>query len=172
MGNRGVLLTKQNKPRLFTSEKRWIICELEFKGRKRPLMQPGRYTELFFFDEATALAAGHRPCFECRRHSAKEFKDLAGFKTFPELDSQLHTERTHPQLYTEDWISLPDGAMIACQGAAYLVCKGQLYQWSFDGYRSTDPQNLTNQSLTLLTPATTIQVMRKGYQVKIGSFIS
>lgn len=169
MGNRGVLLSRSGTFRPFTSEKRWIICELEFKGRRRPLMQPGLYTELFFLDEVTALAAGHRPCFECRREAAKEFKDLAGFKSFPELDAQLQRERTSPQMLTEDWQSLPDGAMIACLGQAFLVCRGQLYSWSHAGYQSEDFDPTASPDLTLLTPATTLNVLNKGYKAQIGS---
>lgn len=168
MGNRGVLLSRTGTFRPFTSEKRWIICTLEFKGRRRPLMQPGLFTELFFLDEATALAAGHRPCFECRREAAREFKELAGFKSFPELDAQLQTERMSPETLTQDWQSLPDGAMIACLGQAYLVSSGQLYSWSHAGYQSAHLDAATGPDLTLLTPPTTLKVLSRGYQVQIS----
>lgn len=77
MGNRGGALHDDDRRIVRDqSSQRWIICLTEFKGRRRPVMQPGRYTELFFLDEATALAAGHRPCFECRRADAERFADL------------------------------------------------------------------------------------------------
>src|SRR4051794_26424644 len=75
MGNRGVLHDADARIVRRWQGKRWIACVLEFKGRWRPVMAPGRYTELFFLDEATALAAGHRPCAECRRRRFDEFRD-------------------------------------------------------------------------------------------------
>ena len=169
MGNRGVLLGRTGTFQPFTSEKRWIICQLEFKGRRRPLMQPGLYTELFFLDEATALAAGHRPCFECRREAAKKFRDLAECKTFPELDAQLHKERTSPHPLVEDWHSLPDGTMIAQLDQAFLVCRGNLYKWSHSGYEAAELFPALSQEIILLTPLTTIKILSKGYKPQIDA---
>jgi len=75
MGNRGVLHDDERRIVRFSQGRRWIACLTDVKGRRRPLMTPGRYTELFFLDEATALAAGHRPCWECRRADALRFRD-------------------------------------------------------------------------------------------------
>src|SRR6202451_2054834 len=75
MGNRGVLHDAEGRIKRVWQLKRWIVCVLEFRGRKRQVMTPGRYTELFFLDEATALAAGHRPCAECRRQRFNAFRD-------------------------------------------------------------------------------------------------
>src|SRR5262249_11244908 len=99
MGNRGVLHDGEGRIVRPWRQKRWIACLLQFKGRKRAVMSPGRYTELFFLDEATALAAGHRPCAECLRDRFTAFRDAwirgraAGKVTAPEIDSRLHTER-------------------------------------------------------------------------------
>lgn len=171
MGNRGVLVSRSGTKKPFTSEKRWIICLLEFKGRRRPLMQPGLYTELFFMDEATALSAGHRPCFECRREAAKLFRDLAGFKSFPELDARLHAERMSPQTLHEPWQDLPNGAMLGCGGRALLVLNGGLLEWSFNGYQPVDPSPLDKKSALLLTPQTTIEVLKRGYPVQISGSV-
>jgi len=101
-GNRGVLHDRRGEIRRHHDGERWIYCRLEFRGRRRELLQPGRYTELFFLDEATALAAGHRPCMECMRERAVEFRDAwAGANptvaTEPmrvtTIDSILHDER-------------------------------------------------------------------------------
>lgn len=172
MGNRGVLLSRTGTFRPFTSEKRWIICTLEFKGRKRPLMQPGLYTELFFLDEVTALAAGHRPCFECRTEEAKHFRDLAGFKSFPELDAQLHAERFDAQPLQEDWQKLPNGAMISCAGKALLVFNEGLYEWSFDGYQPVNLAELKIIEASVLTPQTTIAVLKRGYPAQMSLTVS
>src|SRR5215204_4373861 len=105
-GNRGCLHDRQGTIRRSFAVKRWIACRLEFKGRKRPLLRPGRYTELFFLDEATAFAAGHRPCAECRRADFNRFREawvranLPGEEPaqvlVPTIDARLHGERIGP----------------------------------------------------------------------------
>src|SRR5690349_17975636 len=93
-GNRGCLHDAQGRIRRTHAVKRWIGCRLEFKGRRRvPLMGPGHYTELFFLDEATAFAAGHRPCAECRRADYDRTLALLGEPGADALDARLHAER-------------------------------------------------------------------------------
>src|SRR5437879_1969205 len=97
MGNRGVIHDRDGRIRKPWRVKRWLICLLQFKGEKRAVMTPGLYTELFFLDEATALAAGHRPCALCRRERYNAFRDAWHVgETRPSaiaIDERLHTER-------------------------------------------------------------------------------
>src|SRR5580704_9279628 len=121
MGNRGVLHDEESRIRRKWQGKRWIVCVLEFRGRKRKVMTPGRYTELFFLDEATALAAGHRPCAECRRERFNAFRS-AWQKAHPskntqptasEIDNRLHSERVSPEyLFVAKLAELPNGAFV------------------------------------------------------------
>jgi methylphosphotriester-DNA--protein-cysteine methyltransferase len=126
MGNRGCLHDEHGSIRRFHSGKRWIFCRLEFKNRKRELMQPGLYTELFFLDEATAFAAGHRPCAECMRDRFGEFRDrwaVANAEasgtavSAAAIDRVLHDERIGPGrskvTFRATVGELPDGALLA-----------------------------------------------------------
>ena len=160
------------RPRLYAS-KNWICCVLEFKGRKRKLMQPGLYTELFFLDEATAWAAGHRPCFECRRADAMRFAEtwnaingVGGRAAATDMDRRLHAERIDGHgrkvTYEARLSDLPDGAMVRHQGQPALVFGGCLLPWSFAGYRPAVVV-ARETALPVLTPPTTIAVMRAGY---------
>jgi hypothetical protein len=131
-GNRGCLHDDHGRIRRSHQVKRWIACRLEFRGRRRgPLMQPGRFTELFFLDEATALAAGHRPCALCRRGDydflvevwASLHEDQRGADA---IDSQLHRERIAPgsgkrSLHTASFDELPDGTFVLESGEPWLV---------------------------------------------------
>ncbi|MEH6488276.1 hypothetical protein [Hyphomonas oceanitis] len=171
MGNRGGCFHRPDqtlKPRHWAT-RQWIICQLEFKGRKRPLMQPGLYTELFFLDEATALAAGHRPCFECRRDAAKAFRDATGLpapvrvgdldaRIAGEVQSVLKGETARESISPA---SLPDGAFFAVDGAAFLKQGATARLWSFSGYGA--PAALP-ASAQRLTPATTCAALANGYR--------
>ncbi|MDH4389289.1 MAG: hypothetical protein QE269_11260 [Fimbriimonas sp.] len=187
-GNRGCLHDRNGNIKWLQKTDRWIICELSFKDRRRPLFQPGKYTELFFMDEATALAGGHRPCMECRRPSAKQFLELTGFNTVTSLDAQLSSERLIDGPVIEDPLSLPNGAMVGWQFTAYLVYEGSFYRWSFDGYErvasiqqdveSTVIPNspgltrlkttFSNERVKLLTPLTSVRALKLGYPVQIS----
>ncbi len=153
--------------------KMWISCVLDWRGRKRDVMPPGRWTALFFLDEATALAAGHRPCGYCRRADHRWFgaawQAAQGLDVRPyawEMDVALHSERvdrartklTRPARFGE----LPDGAMVIREGQPALVTGGALLRWSFDGY---GPPELVSAetSLTLLTPPSIVAALAAGY---------
>ena len=170
MGNRGCLHDAAGRIRRAWQLKRWIICELEFKGRHRPVMQPGRYTELFFLDEATALAAGHRPCAECRRPAFLAF--LAAWAAgrpggdtprVPALDEVLHRERTAPP-WQAPLDTLPDGAFVALPGdpRPFLVLGGALLAWTPGGY--TDRAARPPAAVEVLTPRSTVEALRAGYR--------
>jgi hypothetical protein len=183
-GNRGVIhdpATKTLLSRRWTT-KAWIICECAFRGRRREVM--GRnarsgnagWTELFFLDEVTALAAGHRPCFYCRRQRAREFAEcyadafgIAGAKA-PEIDARLHGERlasggVPPTLREAEIRSLPDGAMVAAGRRAFALHRGKLREWGFEGWRRESvPIADLGADIRLLTPPTTVAVLRSGFR--------
>src|SRR5262249_26214904 len=148
---------------------------LQFKGRKRAVMSPGRYTELFFLDEATALAAGHRPCAECLRDRFTAFRDAwirgraAGEVTAPEIDSRLHTERLGPgctkRTYRADLDELPDSVFVRLPGQgedAWLVRGALLLAWSAGGYHERLPRP-RGVEVVVLTPLSTVAAIRAGF---------
>jgi len=174
MGNRGILhdSARHLHPARRWTHKSWICCLCAFKGRRRVPMTPGRYTELFFLDEATALAAGHRPCFECRRADAQRFtaawSDGNGTSSpsAKDMDAVMHGERLdrrkkrlHPLPAPPG--ALPDGAMVADENGAYLVLNGELLPWSFDGYA---PPVSDLSEPKLLTPPSIVGALAGGYR--------
>jgi hypothetical protein len=171
-GNRGCLHDAEGNIKRFAANKRWIVCVLEFKGRRRsPLLRPGRFTELFFLDEATALAAGHRPCAECQRATYNQFRQAwaAGNRwdelpSADELDEALHAERWegHGRRFVDvDVESLPIGAMFALDDQPYLVGREHCRSWTPGGYGT--PEALPTGRVTLLTPPSTVEAIRQGY---------
>lgn len=175
-GNRGCLHDEQQHIRRHFQGMRWIICLLEFKGRKRNLMTPGHYTELFFLDEATALAAGHRPCAECQRERFTRFRDvwatanpeLAGTShpSATVLDSALHQERTATiddgERSCMSIETMPDGVFVTDdEHDAYLVLKGRLARWSPAGYER--PTAALQYPARVLTPASVVRTLAAGY---------
>ena len=179
-GNRGILHdpdTRTLHNRRWTNPA-WIICVLDFQGRRRePMGRNGRdggagWTELFFLDEVTALAAGHRPCFYCQRQRAKAFlaasDDEVGQQTAPALDRRLHGERLastarQPTIIPNDQLAgLPDGAMVADGDAAFAVREGRLMRWTFNGYAEASPPR--GRALMLVTPATSLGALMRGYE--------
>lgn len=182
-GNRGIIHDPETKTLL---KKRWalqawIICALEFGGRRRvPMGRNGRggkagWTELFFLDEVTGLAAGHRPCFFCRRARAVDFVTRFG-RAFhieapraPMIDQRLHRERMasggHPPTVTlAELHDLPDGAMVATPEKIYALRAGRALEWSFAGYSGPIAfERLEEQPLRLVTPPTTIEILRQGF---------
>jgi hypothetical protein len=174
-GNRGILhdpTTRTLLARRWTNPA-WITCVCEWKGRRRQVMGARSWTELFFLDEATALAAGHRPCFECRRADAVRFRDawargrrLATQPKAGEIDQVLHAERLddrakrrHPLPAPAE--TLPDGAMVALNEQAFLIVSGHVRPWAPSGY---GPIVAPPQMLELLTPPSTVEALRQGYR--------
>jgi hypothetical protein len=176
-GNRGCLHDAQGRlaARRWRS-RAWITCLLAFKGRRRRLMMPGRYTELFFLDEATAFAAGHRPCAECRWRDYQRFRRcwpaLAG-RPVAEIDAVLHGERVDRQgrqiRRRVAFDRLPDGSFVALEPApdtAYLKYRGALFPWSLDGY-GPPIAHPAGAPVLLLTPPALVAVIERGYPVAI-----
>jgi hypothetical protein len=171
-GNRGCLHDSSGRIRRPWQVKRWIACRLEFRGRRRsPLMQPGRYTELFFLDEATALAAGHRPCAECRREDYDRFatfwRTLHGEVGADRIDARLHGERVDAttrerRLHGAAFDELPDGAFVLHQGAPRLVLGDALLEWSVAGYVGSTPR--PGGRATLVTPPSLVAAVAEGWE--------
>lgn len=174
MGNRGIIHDPATRMLLRRrwSTKAWITCACTYKDHHREVMSRQSWTELFFLDEATALAAGHRPCFFCRRDAARSFQAAwkaghgGGAKpTAGEMDATLHRQRLiggkkrlHP--LPTPLSHLPDGAMVAVGNEAYLVVAQRTFLWSADGYFAADPPSDIDG---LLTPPATVKAMLAGY---------
>jgi hypothetical protein len=161
-GNRGRLHDAHGVIRRQWQVKRWISCRLEFRGRRRPggPMAPNRYTGLFFLDDATALAAGHRPCAECRNADYRSFLALTGAAGADELDERLHGERLQ-RLHTARLEDLPDGAFVLEDDEPFLVLGGELLRWTPGGYTERRPRPRGNA--TLVTPPTSVRVLVSGW---------
>jgi hypothetical protein len=160
-GNRGRLHDEHGRIRRQWQVKRWISCRLEFRGRHRVggPMPPGRYTGLFFLDEATAFAAGHRPCAECRRDDYNRFTSIWGAKA-DAIDEVLHRERLqrfHPARLED----LPDAAFVVVDDAPFLVLGDKLLRWTPGGYTERRPRR--RGKATLVTPPSTLRVLASGW---------
>ncbi len=180
MGNRGCLHDDAQRIRRSFVGKRWIICVLEFRGRHRPVMSAGRYTELFFLDEATALAAGHRPCAECqheryllfRRTWAAGNRELVrGTPSAEEMDRLLHDDRLDASGEKRTFVTkvslLPPGTMAADpSGTPWLVLSNRLAMWAPSGYSRSIPKPARGE-LRVLTPCTVVRALALGYPVMI-----
>ena len=173
-GNRGCLHDERGRIRRRFNGKRWIACRLEFRGWQRgPLLQPGKFTELFFLDEATAFAAGHRPCALCRNADYKHFTEIwhglhPGQAGADAIDAQLHGERVDPrtraQLHHEAPLDeLPDGAFVFHDRAPWLVRGGDLLRWTASGYTDRRPRPTQAQAV-LITPPSLVAVLRTDWQ--------
>lgn len=175
MGNRGVLHNTDKVLKRQFKNKAWIICLLKFKGRKRQLMSPNAYTELFFLDEATAFSAGHRPCAECRRSRYNEFrtawmdgnqcKERSAIRA-PQMDVVLNRERIKDDkkvTWSSPLSDLPHGAMFEVDQKSYAICDGKILEWSFDGYRSADHQTFP-ENVDVLTPRSVVRVFASGFR--------
>lgn len=162
-GNRGVLHGPDGRLRRERShERRWIVCVLQFKDRHLELNLPGRYTGLFFLDEATALAAGHRPCAECRRADFLQFLARFGARRAPEVDAELAIQRGRTSSLETRWESLPDGTMVDDGNGPLLVAEGALHRWSQGGYAPVS--SASTQPTKLLTPPATVAALAAGYR--------
>jgi hypothetical protein len=183
LGNRGCLHDEHQQIRRTYQLQRWIICQLEFKGRRHIIMTPGHYTELFFLDEATALAAGHRPCVECSRDRFNEFRavwaqantDLVGSARplATTIDAILHRERIHADgrkiTYPDRLAALPDGAFIQRANAetAWLMLGDRLLAWSPFGYTQRVSRPVEDIMVDVLTPRSIVRALATGYQARL-----
>jgi hypothetical protein len=172
-GNRGIIHDPATKTLLKKrwSTPAWLTCVLEFRGRRRKVMARRSWTELFFLDEATAFAAGHRPCFFCRRDDANRFRAAweagNGLKDVlaPEMDAMLHRERfasskkLHPLPMKIE--KLPDGTMVQDGGDSFLIAQGRAFLWSPAGY--TLAARALDHAM-LLTPPSTLRAFAAGYR--------
>lgn len=169
MGNRGGKFHRDDRTlsKRRWSSRHWICCELHYKNNHHEPMGKG-WTALFFLDELTALAAGHRPCFYCRRREAKHFLFLADPQmTAPAADDILHGQRRASRKAdapapVAKIADLPDGAMVARDGEAYAVRGTRLLRWSFDGYTDALPRRAM-RSAELLTPPLFVTILARGY---------
>jgi hypothetical protein len=173
-GNRGCLHDGAGIVRRQWGAKLWIACLTEFKGRRRPLLLPGKFTELFFLDEAVALAAGHRPCAECRRADYDRFRAAWASARLPpaphagDLDRILHAARRdragHQQRHVVPFASLPDGAFVAADDdRALLVLGDRLLPYDPAGYGPSRPRPAAGPA-EVLTPAPLVAVLGAGYR--------
>ena len=173
-GNRGIIHDPATKTLLKKrwSSPAWITCVCEFRGWRRKVMGGRSWTELFFLDEATAFAAGHRPCFFCRRDDANRFREAwekgngVTDVRAREMDRALHRERLergkkrlHPLPMPVK--QLPDGAMVQAGEESFLIVQGRALQWSVAGYGETDG---AIENALLLTPPSTLRALRVGYR--------
>lgn len=168
LGNRGVLHNASGVIVRRSQVRRWITCELEFRGRRRPLMTPGRYTELFFLDEAVALAAGHRPCAECRWGDYQRYRSLwAGAPAADEMDAVLARERAlvDGRRVTVAMSNPPTGAFVVYDGGFWVVVGAGMHRWGFAGY--TDRVRVP-EVVDVVTPPATVAVLAAGYVARVA----
>jgi hypothetical protein len=168
MGNRGGKFHRDDRTlgkRRWTS-RHWICCDIHYKNKQHDAMGQ-YYTSLFFLDEVTALAAGHRPCFFCRRKEAQHFLSLAEPALMADaadliLHEQRFASRTKNITQERAIADLPDGAMVAIGGAPYAVRGDQLLRWSFEGYRDTHVRRTVKRA-TLITPPLFVTILANGF---------
>jgi len=173
-GNRGCLHDEDGRIRRRFAVRRWLACRLEFRGwRRGTLLQPGKFTELFFLDEATALAAGHRACALCRREDYVRLGAIwrnlhPGQAGADAIDAQLHEERLDPasggrRLHDAPFEGLPDGAFVIEEGVASLVLGDELLAWTPAGYAARRPRP-EQERATVITPPSLVEVLRSGWK--------
>lgn len=176
MGNRGHIHNEHHQIIRPFKLKAWITCKLEYKGRSREIMAANHYTELFFLDEATAFAAGHRPCCECRREDYNKFKRAwlkrnPGYKlnyktSVRDIDGIIQMERINKdgskKTYKKNSRDLPDGTFITINDKPYLLFMQSLYLWTPSGYIEKKPFTRSGTSI-VLTPKSIVNVFRVGY---------
>lgn len=178
LGNRGIIHNAAREVVAPWRSKAWITCRLHFPGVRRRVFSPHTWSELFFLDEATAFAAGHRPCAYCRRERYNEFKQAwcaanhAGHKLpATAIDARLHAERVAPdggkRIASARFGNLPPGTFVLLDGAPCLLWRGRLFAWSHTGYtllRSTVP---AGARIGVLTPASIVALFRMGFRPQV-----
>lgn len=169
MGNRGCIHDGFEIVRPWNG-RRWIICRLEFKGWVAPKWEPGRWTALFFHDEAVALAAGHRPCALCRRLDYERYRDAVGASGADDIDTRLHHDRLDgraKRVHHRRWGDLPAGVFVDTDGVPAVVLDDAIVPWdSVAGYGALRPRPARGTA-TVLTPATSVTAIAAGYPVQI-----
>jgi hypothetical protein len=173
-GNRGIIHDPATKTLLRKrwASKAWLICRRDYKGRRRDVMAGRSWTELFFLDEAVALAAGHRPCFLCRREAAESFRAAWAASIGMEkpsaaaMDAVLHRERSsgggsRVQTMPAPFRELPSGTVVVASGAAYTIAAGSAFRWTERGY---EPPEAIHDADSLLTPPSTFMALLAGYR--------
>ncbi len=182
MGNRGVLHTGTGARETVRSHRgrAWITCVLDFRDRRVPQWQPGRYTPLFFLDEAVSLAAGHRPCAECRRADFNEFRSAWAQFTgdavpprAPQLDAVLHGQRMplgdrERRLVRSGWSDLPDGVFVLVEQGPAVVVQDQLTPWRPDNTYGAPVERPRRGTASVITPPASLGALRAGYPVQIA----
>lgn len=181
MGNRGRLHEGRGTRTVVRNHqtKAWITCALEFWGRRAAQWEPGHYTPLFFLDEAVALAAGHRPCAECRRPAYTEFRRLvaqahdATQLLAPDLDRLLHAERwdgarRERRLHEVRWPDLPPGAFVLLAQGPALVADDHLTPWRPDNSYGAAIDRPRSGPATVITPPSVVMALRQGYPVQVA----
>ena len=181
MGNRGRLHdgASTREVRRHHVGRAWITCALAFRDRHVDQWHPGHYTPLFFLDEAVALAAGHRPCAECRRADYVRFRDLVAAGLWaerlaaPDLDRVLHEERWDSRhrarrLHAAAWGGLPDGAFVLLDAGPARVAGDLLVPWQPDNTYGAPVRRPGGGAATVVTPPSTLDALRRGYPVQVG----
>jgi hypothetical protein len=177
MGNRGRLHEGRGTREIVRNHlhKTWITCVLSFRDRRVAQWEPNRYTPLFFLDEAVALAAGHRPCAECRRRSYNEYRLLwaetqSGATPYArDIDTQLHIERTSPSGHRAAWSTLPDGVFVLTESGPAVVVGDCLAVWNRHDYSYGDTlARPETGAATVITPPSNVAILRAGYPVQLG----
>lgn len=176
-GNRGILHNDRREIVAQWRSKAWITCALDFRGRRRKVFSPGHWTELFFLDEATAFAAGHRPCAYCRRPRYREFVG-AWARANPDrfdtprplatrIDAVLHEERVAPDRGKRTWRArfdaLPPGSFILLDGQPCLLWEDRVLPWSHEGYGAPTAAPAGERQVEVLTPASIVAMFRAGF---------
>lgn len=193
MGNRGILHNEEKQIVRPWQHKGWVTCRLKYgestrvgNSSREKLFRPGNYSEMFFLDEATAFAAGHRPCSQCRNKRYKEFKQAwaaanrnrisSDDPPYKEIDDVLQGERVLPagekRTYLASLDSLPQGTKIELNGKAYLVWRRRLYLWSFSGYTEDKTKRAPATPVQVLTPVSIVKTYSNGFvpQVDVSAF--
>ena len=174
MGNRGILHDDRKQIIRTSRNPMWLICRLEFNGRHQEVMRPGRYTQLFFLDEAVALAAGHRPCGECRRSHYRAYLDAVNIENpspiggAKDLDRQLTGSRKAPPV-TTGLAALPDGVFITLGDNDFrLIWAGELHRWTPAGYVDALAMSDAPVDAAVVTPSLSVAALRSGYPVTVA----
>ncbi|MDE1263071.1 MULTISPECIES: hypothetical protein [Vibrio] len=180
LGNRGILHNEKKEIIRSWKHKNWVLCELSYKDRRREVFSRNSYSELFFLDEATGLAAGHRPCASCRRQRFNEFKQAWNAAQLSEskvdkIDKILHQDRAvrggKKVTYTDMLSNLPDGVFIEQEGKPWLVWNNELHEWRPDGYRART-EICGDLNVTVLTPKCMVDIINAGFIPQVDESVA